>query len=324
MPLSLYSGNGSGDLKQNPFQSTIDLGGDEPVRFHNLRIQGAYERHRSSRNAEFKNQILAPSFRGWQIDQILHDLTEAKDNSQEGLIDPRNNLAFVVRPPRHVRALISEIQQELHAVARTLWLMPSEQLHLTVLEIASAKSVAEIDALLLLLSQRTSLTEIVNFTQTHRARLIRPLLTFDSSGIALSFVPGAGDVADAVHDDRYTYHHLRRDLYATVARRNFPVTARYIAPSAHVTIARFITQDGFVAQEPGTGQSVVDRENVGLLVRTISEINQKLMSRYWTIEDQKRAALCEWIVGQEKGLELIKGRSWYGKGEKVLVGQGFP
>lgn len=117
---------------------------------------------------------------------------------------------------------------------------------MTVLEIAHSKSANEIHTLLMTLAvARTSssidsstsdtggtMNEIKTYTQTHRTRLVHPLLGYDASAIALTFVP-----AD---DSSYTYHHLRHDLFDTVAQRGVTPVSRYVAPSAHLTIARWI------------------------------------------------------------------------------------
>jgi hypothetical protein len=52
--------------------------------------------------------------------------------------------------------------------------------------------------------------------------------------VALTFLPC---------DSAYTHHHLRRDVYRRVIGIGLPWTGRYIAPTAHVTIARFIDAD---------------------------------------------------------------------------------
>ncbi|KAK5279199.1 hypothetical protein LTR16_007891, partial [Cryomyces antarcticus] len=87
--------------------------------------------------------------------------------------------------------------------------------------------------------------EITDFTFDHRARLVKPALGFDASAIALSFVPAAGEMLASStertrKDDAYSYHHLRRDLYALCKSTGVEVASRYTVPSAHLTVARFI------------------------------------------------------------------------------------
>jgi len=57
----------------------------------------------------------------------------------------------------------------------------------------------------------------------------------------------------------------------------------------------------------------------------IEEINAWLESEFWPVDGQTGPIKTggEWIVGQEKGLDLRKGRLWYGGGETVRLGKGF-
>jgi hypothetical protein len=69
----------------------------------------------------------------------------------------------------------------------------------------------------------------------------------------------------------------------------------------------------------------IDKDRVVALVERIEKINVMLRERYWPggSEVQDMPVKGEWVVGQEQGLELNKGTSWYGGGEKVLIGKGF-
>ncbi|KAB8231736.1 uncharacterized protein BDW43DRAFT_281492 [Aspergillus alliaceus] len=149
--------------------------------------------------------------------------------------------------------------------------------------------------------------------------------------MALSFVPAAGEGAteeNYMHGDdgdRYTYHHLRRDLFDRLAATGLLMKPRYIVPSVHVTIARFITHDGFVLENSRLDKTkVVDQERVAALVERVEQINERLRQKYWPQVNGAIPIKGEWIVGQGKGLELCKGRSWYGGGENVVTGKGFP
>lgn len=273
--------------------------------------------------------------------QKLH----AADEDETQFLDPRNNSAFWARPPQHIRELVNEIQQEIQAVAPSqfplseqlgsstqpstdhdpaLWFMPSDHLHMTTLEIISARTVSEVEAIVSSLKQSGSLHDIVNYTLSHRARLVKPMVNYDASAIAVSFVPaarGAANNPQSAEGDKYTYHHLRSELFDIVTGNGCPIASRYTVPSAHLTIARFITQDGFLLEESGPEGSFVDRERIALLVDTIEKINRRLQTSYWQREYARSRG--EWVVGQEKGLELVKGRTWYGKGDSVLIGEGF-
>lgn len=191
--------------------------------------------------------------------------------------------------------------------------MPTENLHTTVLEVAHSLTEAQIEDLVQTLKTSTAITQaqIAEHPLTHQSRLLKPMVSFDSSAMALSFAPAAEEGNFGGHDDSYTYHHLRRDIFDMVRKTGIPVASRYIVPSAHVTIARFINQDGF--QEAGQ----VDHSRVKLLVDRIGEINKKLESLYWPQPDGTQTEKGEWVVGQDQGLVIRRGRLWYGGGENV-------
>ena len=191
------------------------------------------------------------------------------------------------------------------------------------------------------------------------------MLSYDSAAIALSFVPAAGEdnsfsqsssrpnepaqstdkrykgdlEPEVKQDDNYTYHHLRRSLYELCVEAGVVVASRYTVPSAHLTVARFITQEDISAPRPKNGKAQpaqddemkpeaasVVKEKVQTLVDKIEAINAWLQDEYWPKEGREQAAIKsggEWIVGEEKGLDCRKGTLWYGGGETVRLGKGF-
>lgn len=198
--------------------------------------------------------------------------------------------------------------------------MPPQNLHTTVLEAAHSLTETQIEDLVQTLQSSTSITQaqIVEHAIGHGTRLLKPMVCFDSAALALSFVPAAGkcstDQSDG-HNDNYTYHHLRRDIFDMVRQTNVPVASRYSVPSAHVTIARFITHEGFLVN--GTHPGQLDHSRVKLLVDKIGDINEKLKRVYWPQPDGTNPEGGEWVVGQDKGLVIRRGRLWYGGGEDV-------
>ena len=244
-------------------------------------------------------------------------------------VDPRNCLVFWARPPERIRGIVDGIQNRLLQNApsmnpinhRTtaanpegLWLMPLECLHLTVLEVTHSQTQEEISRLVNLMDGK--IPEITNFTYSHRARLIRPLISYDAAAIALSFLPTAGEELSRAGGDQadpYTYHHLRRDLHAKCRSADVEVASRYIVPSCHLTIARFVTQSDFAKSE-GDG---MDQGKMRELVENIEEINRELQATFWP------KGLGEWQVGEEKGLVCRKGTVWYGGGQSHHEGLGF-
>lgn len=132
--------------------------------------------------------------------------------------------------------------------------MPLPNLHMTCLEITHSKTPTEISNLVSTLRHHAQ--SIASYTLHHRARLIKPMLSYDTSAIALSFVPSSavaeeGDGDDGEEEDKFTYHHLRRDIYDLCQKAGVEIASRYTVPSAHLTIARFVTQrDIDVAAKP--------------------------------------------------------------------------
>lgn len=183
--------------------------------------------------------------------------------------------------------------------------MPPDNLHMTALEITHSLTAPEIEALVS--SMQPIAETMANYTSTHRARLVKPVVSFDSQALALSYLPAAGEPGRSTEEDKYSYHHLRRDLYAQAQEGGIKVGSRYVVPSAHLTIGRFIKKQDFDMQK---------------FVAVVDEINAWLEEEFWPKEDGIRAG-GEWVVGEEKGLEFRKGRLWYGGGERVYLGEGF-
>ncbi|KAH8425589.1 uncharacterized protein LDX57_003338 [Aspergillus melleus] len=300
----------------NPFDQLILECQNDPNE-----IQSRYETHRRTRNERFKTTLLSRDFNGWQTDEILRKLhaqeTEAAGSDSENFVDPRHNLNISALPPQHIRDLVAEIQGDIRDIAPSMWFAPADHLHMTTLEIAPGRTEEEIESLVTRIQATGALPELADYAFHHRTRLINPIVSYDASAMALSFVTAA--------DNEYTYHHLRRDLCNSVAATGISPASRYVVPSAHITIARFITQEGFLREGSGTdAERGVDGERVAELVERIEQINEKLRERYWSREKDGHApAEGDWVVGQEIGLVFKKGMSWYGGGEKVFEGKGF-
>ena len=202
--------------------------------------------------------------------------------------------------------------------------MSQASLHMTALEINHSLTSPEI-ATLVSQFATPALEAMANYTQAHRARLVKPLLSYDSQALALSFLPAAGEPRGTVSSsslsdpeskvpdsDAYTYHHLRRDLFAQATRAGVKVGSRYVVPSAHLTIARFVKRQDF---------------DVERFVKVIEGVNEWLINEFWPQGNGGKGGIKqggEWVVGDEKGLEVRKGTLWYGGGgETVTLGEGF-
>jgi vesicle-fusing ATPase len=194
--------------------------------------------------------------------------------------------------------------------------MPLDRLHMNTLEITHSLTEPEITELVDKLSPRRE--QITDYTFAHRTRLIKPMVSYDDSAMALSWVPAAGEGRTHA-EDSYTYHHLRRDLY-DVCESAVAVRSRYVTPSSHLTIARFVTEKDFVK---GVDGSRFDTAKLAAWIGLIEDVNTWLRESYWPTEHAGVPAGGEWLVGQEKGLDNRRGTLWYGGGDSVRVGRGF-
>lgn len=192
---------------------------------------------------------------------------------------------------------------------------------MTTLEVAFSKTPREMRELVSAL--RPSIPGIVSYTHLHRTRLVKPMVSYDTSAVAVSFVPAAGEEtlsppptapdapADAItHGDGYTYHHLRRDVFDQVHQAGLEVGSRYQVPSAHITLGRFLDEADHDSAEKRA-----------LWVEAIDEMNAWLERDVWHHKDAEYIG--EWVVGHEKGLDARTGTLWYGGGRTILLGEGF-
>lgn len=218
--------------------------------------------------------------------------------------------------------------------------MPLPNLHMTTLEVTHSLTAPEITAFVQQISP--VIEKMTDYTYTHRSRLIKPLLSYDSAAIALSFLPAAGECLPSAssgqtsdnstaatrqpQDDIYTYHHLRRDIFSLSTSTGIKIESRYVVPSAHITIGRFLTQSDH--DSPSKMQNWINE---------IECINEWLEREFWPMDMQGKGyeqgkegeleqgigAGGEWLVGQGMGLDLREGRLWYGGGTTVKLGKGF-
>ena len=201
--------------------------------------------------------------------------------------------------------------------------MSLENLHMTAMEVTHSLTAAEIEHLVADLTPKSK--DIADSPHAKRARLIKPMLNFDTAALALSFVPAAGESLSGertLQDDKYTYHHLRRDLYSAITAAGVPVGSRYVVPSAHLTIARFNTPNVF-GGDPCDEGITLDLKKRKHWMAEIELINQWLEAEFWPTDNTIIRPGGQWIVGEEKGLDFRKGTLWYGGGETIYLGRGF-
>jgi len=206
--------------------------------------------------------------------------------------------------------------------------MPIQNMHLTALEITHSLTDTQIETVMAHLNP-AMIEEMTDYTFTHRARLIKPLLSYDGAALALSLLPAAGEglypstvsarergieSVRTAEDNIFTYHHLRRDLFNLAKKSGVSIDSRYVVPSSHITIGRFLTQKDHDTPE-----------KMQRWIELIEEINIWLEKEFWPNDEGGTAKWkeAEWVVGQEIGLDCRKGTLWYGGGETVRVGKGF-
>ncbi|KAK4447864.1 RNA ligase/cyclic nucleotide phosphodiesterase [Podospora aff. communis PSN243] len=307
---------------QNPYEALINVCNGRPAE-----IQALYATHRTARNAQQKEKFLASDFKELIIDQVLLRL---EDKSIEpGFQDLRNCFVFWARPPDHVVRLAVHLQDLLKEAAPGMWLMPPHRMHLTTLEIAHSRTPEEIADMVS--KVRPSMSKLTHITYTRRSRLVKPFISYDLSAVAVSFLPAAGEKvvspAPALpHDksiahpgwndegtekaDAYTYHHLRRDVFELAKDTGVEIGSRYVVPSAHITLGRYLNHADHKTPE--------QRQR---WVQKIDEINHWLEKEVWDVGDGEFVG--EWIVGQERGLDARCGTLWYGGGKTIVSGEGF-
>ncbi|KAF7534672.1 hypothetical protein G7054_g6029 [Neopestalotiopsis clavispora] len=299
---------------ENPYNALIEACHNNPAE-----IQTLYAAHRVKRNAQQREKFISPDFKELIVDPYLLRLEDP--SIEPGFKDQRNCMTFWGRPPLHVLALAERLQEKLKACAPNIWLMPLHRMHITTLEITFSKTPEEIHAIKKVLEP--SIPTVANYTFHHRARLVKPVISYDLSAFAVSFLPASGEAplsppSAAVDDggaikqqgDQYTYHHLRRDMWELAKDAGISIDSRYVVPSAHITLGRYLGEADHAT--PEQRQKWVD---------TIDEINRWLEAEVWDREDGDLVG--EWVVGQERGLDVRVGTLWYGGGRTVMTGEGF-
>lgn len=253
-------------LRQNPFSCLIEACPEPDC------MQEAYERHRRTRNHD-KSEELRTRKIAVKPDPILSGLLHGEPPE----FDPRNCITLWGRPTSEVVQVVTQVQKELRAVTKALWCMPPDCLHLSILEVAHSVTEDKVRALLKRL--KPAINSLKNIPSD--VVLVKPLICFDNSAVALTLVPHSSS--------DFTYTHYRAWLHETVTEAGVDVESRYQVPSAHITIGRFT--------------ETVNGEIVDQLVDAIGQINDRLES-----------SAVEWHIGQEREVEVRCGRIWYGGG----------
>ncbi|KAF8473300.1 RNA ligase/cyclic nucleotide phosphodiesterase [Kalaharituber pfeilii] len=309
---SASSDDGLAADSENPFNILLEACNNDPEL-----IRSAYTKHRTARNALSRNDILSKDFPGPTIDPFLTALVAHSPSPCElvetDALDPRNCLTVWARPSEAIKDLVEEVQRRLIAGQLTganvpgkqFWTMPRRCLHLTALEVIHSTTAAAVNDLVERIGMR-GFREIVEWPKGKGVRLGQPFLSFDKAALAISFLPMEGG-----DDKTYTYHHLRRDLWEQIKKRGVDIESRYVVPSAHITVGRFIQ----VAPEVEAAMPNVQKE-MARWIQVIDEVNQWLEKEgkdYIRGESGKGTPI--WEINN---LDCRRGRVWYGGGVTVV------
>ncbi len=90
------------------------------------------------------------------------------------------------------------------------------------------------------------------------------------------------------------------------------IDSRYVVPSSHITVGRFLAQGDHDT-----------KEKMEKWFEKIEEINAWLKKEFWPKDGEERNLKAEWLVGEGKGLDCREGELWYGGGQTVRLGKGF-
>ncbi|EAW25191.1 uncharacterized protein NFIA_106800 [Aspergillus fischeri NRRL 181] len=283
----------------NPYDELL-----RSLEYDRSRIQAFYEAQWNELNSKATSKLLDDSFKGMQPDQILVDLL-----NKPGYEDPRNVLCIWARPSVAVKELVLRCQSLLKEMSPNIWLTPQDCLHMTVLVVAYYLTPGELAATVPRLMP--SLRKVAGFHEAHRARLVKPRLSFSDSGVALSYVPAAGEITDdRAMDESYTYLHLRRDIFNLCRGQVLDVNAQHPPTSCHITVARFVTT------EDHSSGSKPDHTAIAAWVSAIEKINEMIAMEYWPRGGTAPEA-GNWIIGEDRGLDIREGTTWYGGGRSL-------
>ena len=185
--------------------------------------------------------------------------------------------------------------------------MPTKDMHTTVLEVTHSEPLSYVLSLAKQLAP--IIPELIALpTTTHGCRLVKPLITFDAAGVALSFVPHTQMLAKGRMQHLVpTIHHLRRELWQRITKRGVPIESRYRVPTAHITLARFVSA--------GTTKSAsllpADEQYFKCSKEKIREFMDKIERLNEGLEDD----MTVWEL--KNGLVCRVGDLWYGGGWTV-------
>ncbi|KAL2192215.1 hypothetical protein P885DRAFT_48207 [Corynascus similis CBS 632.67] len=274
--------------KRNWYQELIDhpaCNGDPLV------IQQAYESHRQEFRQKNVDALSAlPATRPRADHALLTHLSASNGDVGARNAQDVNCMVIWTRPPPMILATIERIQTRIKdALGDGVWLVPKGDIHLSVLELSHRHSIDYLRGVLRKIgTERIETMLRVPSSLDEKPSLVRPQLSFDKLGFALSVVPSIATP--------FTYHHLRADLQRRALESGIAIDTCYTALSAHVTIARFV-MDGLLEEE-GANEKFLE---------LVKAVNRELGEEYGRVPE---GAASEWRVGE---LELQLGYLKFGR-----------
>lgn len=202
----------------------------------------------------------------------------------------------------------------LKRLSPNLWLTPQDCLHMTVIVVALSITPKElVDKTI---KFKPCLKKLASIFHGQQIRLVKPKLSFNEGGVALSFVPAADE---ETQDSRtkttdYTYLHLRRDIFALCSEKGVDAETQKGATACHITLARFITQ------EDHNRNGNPSQEAMASWVTGIEEINEMLAQKYWPHEGSVPPESGSWVIDGRRSLDIRAGTIWYGGGQSLDLG----
>lgn len=267
-------------------------------------MQEAYETHREAWRAKQLELFSTTETNPVAPDQALikhlarqkrlrnGNVPDEKDDTDAQEI---NCCVIWARPPPTVLDIIQRLQRDLfQLVGDDLYLIPRTDLHLSVIELSHRHTVPQLRNVADQIGP-SRIQDILDHVSTlgNKPGLVEPKISFDKMGIALNYLPS--------DSGSFTYHHLRSDMHAMALESGIAIDMCYTAPSAHITIGRFIGNRFFETPEARNK-----------FVQLVKDFNK--------VQGHDQSA---WVVGGSQGLEMQLGYLKFGResGKADLVGK---
>ncbi|KAH6616539.1 RNA ligase/cyclic nucleotide phosphodiesterase [Boeremia exigua] len=282
-----------------------DLLDDLECKGASAKVQEAYETHRetwrekqielfanTTTNPVTPDRALIKHLRRQEKLDNGHSLDEKDDTDAQEM----NCCVIWARPPSSILDVIQTIQEDLlRIIGDDVYLIPRKDLHLSVIELSHRHTVPQLRnvAAEIGISQIQGILNLVS-TLSIKPKLVAPTISFDKMGIALNYLPSDTDI--------YTYHHLRSDMHALALESGVTgIDCCYTAPSAHITIGKFVKNKFFETAEARNK-----------FVKLVKDFNA-----------MQRKGDHTWAVGENQGFEMQLGYLKFGResSKADLVGE---